>query len=1279
MTDIRSYFVLTFCFLTFTAVFPSVSYMNAGDWPTWRHDASRSGATNESLPSHLALLWTRQSPRLSPAWQEDPRLHYDAVYEPIVSNGLMYKASSRNDSISAYDIHTGVERWRFIAGGPIRFAPISNDGLLFFGADDGCFYCLDQSDGSLTWKFQVAPNNRRVIGNGRMISVWPIRGGAVLKNGSIWFTAGVWSFEGTFLCSFDVGSAREAASSLAGSDYTLTHLRNSKLRNVTIETLDGLTPQGYLAATDERLIVPCGRSNVAIREFANPSKSLVVPKYSTHGATNYHVSGTGRFLFHGSMNFDLEASKEIQPGAGYPVFADGVMYFGKSGVLSAQSLAAPKTVVRKDRRGNDIGELEFQSLWNITNQQVYDVPPEASDPKWFTEWLATNPLQIDLKAGQRLYGHQGKRLFAVELSEAGNAPTIVWNKEIDGVARSMIAADGKLIVVTVEGIIYCFGSEAEFPELAAPAVHHQDDVSTPQPTVVMSAVTESILKEEEFRAGYCLVLGAGSGILALDLLRHSDLQMVLVEPDPIVTKELRERLDREGVYGTRIAIIQESLETAGLPPYFANLVVSEDFSSFSDLAQNRTLQAVYKSTRPYGGSWRFALTDEQHVALKENIATAQLVNADLKRIDGLSCVTRVGSLPGAANWTHEYGDASNTLMSHDELVRTPLGILWFGGPSANGELFYNRHFWPPGMAVVDGRMFIQGPGKLTAVDVYTGRIMWQRSLEDKEGYRPGRRGNDFEDQLSGFHFLAVEDSVYLVMVDRCVRIDPGNGRTLAEFRFEDPGDKWGSVQVEGDMIIAELFRQTEKFGLMPVEIVALNRQTGQKQWSRKAELSFPMHAISGDRVYCFDGALEDFYRDWKRKGLLPKASEQKHIVAFDLRTGKEVWRVPAEKTITWLSFSREHNILMASSKNGMAAYFGDDGYQLWEKQADAEGFKGHPENLWDKIILWKDQILDQRGPGRAYNIQTGLPIQRQHPITKDQVEWEFTKTGHHCNYAIANPHMMTFRADSAGFCNIDGATTGRLEGFRSGCRNSLIPANGVLNAPNFAEGCICGYPLFTSLSLVHLPTAENWSYSALRVDPAKDGIKQLGINFGAPGDRLDDVGVYWVGYPSRVSSSPGIGITLSGQLEYFRHHVSLSNVHISDDDPNVNAATSDLNWIYSSGVEGVSQLKIAIGPGNERKFTVELLFATPHDVENIGERVFHIAIQGQERLRDFDIAAERANQARESDKETTNSLIKKVFHGIVAKDAIEISFTAVNRQPVLCGLQLTLEEPLGAD
>src|SRR5207253_5333674 len=105
---------------------------------------------------------------------------------------------------------------------------------------------------------------------------------------------------------------------------------------------------------------------------------------------------------------------------------------------------------------------------------------------------------------------------------------------------------------------------------------------------------------------------------------------------------------------------------------------------------------------------------------------AKLVNATVTEHDGLIRLTRVGAVPGAANWTHEHADAANTRVSKDQLVKAPLGVLWFGGPSNDGIL--PRHGHGPQPQVIDGRLIIEGVDMLRAVDIYTGRLLWTADL-----------------------------------------------------------------------------------------------------------------------------------------------------------------------------------------------------------------------------------------------------------------------------------------------------------------------------------------------------------------------------------------------------------------------------------------------------------------------------------------------------------------------------------------------------------------------
>ena len=1222
------------CFMGIVAV--NASILSAGDWPMWRSDANRSASTAEQLPATLHLQWTRQYEPLKPAWPEDPRIHFDATYEPIILGSTMLISSSRNDSVTALETRTGEEKWRFYTNGPVRFAPVAADKRVYFGADDGYFYCLNADDGKLVWKFSAAPSNRKVLGNERLTSVWPMRGGPVLADGQIHFTVGVWPFEGTFLYTLDAATGKKTDGQPAKQ----------------IKTLRDVTPQGYLAATDSRLYIPCGRSVVTCLDL-NSRRLVPSINYPTSGVTNTNVAVVDQWLFHGGISYDTKSSAQLSITARDPILADDVVYFGNDGDVVAYDLQNPKVVEFKDRRGRPQKRTEMSLRWRLKNKDIRAIPDLPGQQ--FRQWLTKHPLKVHIKAGSRLYGHQENELFAIDLPSAEGEPGVSWKTTIEGTPSSLLAADGRLYVVTREGAISCFGKEQSEPR------HHVDSESLNVVANDNAAKRAAeILAQSEQRDGYALILGIQNGRLTEELVRQSNLRLIVIEDDREKVAALRRRLDAQGLYGKRVVVHAGDPLSFGLPPYLANLIVSENPHATGMHKPRAFAQTVFASLRPYGGVACLELSNSDHDDFVHTVSNSKLPNAEVKRSNSLTLLSRAGSLPGSADWTHEYGDPSNTLMSHDTLVKAPLGVLWFGGPSSSGELFYNRHYWGPSMAVIGGRMFIQGPGKMTAVDVYTGRILWQIPLGENDKINEGRRGNNFEKVLSGFHYLAVEDGIYLVDGRKgCIRFDPATGKKLSRFTLPDPESDWGRIRVKSDLLVTEVFRKVDKdYGIktdekMPVELIVMNRYSGEIVWSKKAEMSFPLFAISGDRVFCFDGALENLYRDSKRKGLVPKAADTRYVVALDLKSGKELWKYTTDTIATWVNYSEEHDVLMVSNRKGMTAYRGQNGKELWKKYSEGKGFRGHPENLWDKVIVWNDRIIDQRGPGAAYDIETGNPIIRRHPLTNKPIPWEFTKAGHHCNYAIASTHLLTFRAAEAGFCDIVSGNTSRLGGFRSGCRNSLIPANGVLNAPNYAHGCVCGFSLFTSLALTHLPEAEVWSYSAITLKEKDDSIERVGINFGAPGDRLAANGTLWLDYPNVGGSSPAITIsTLPKSPQLFQQHSAL-------------VEGDELKWVAASGVEGDLTATIVLNPQAEqaKSYTVRLHFSEPHE-KNPGERIFDVSLQGETVLDNFDVVATAGKQ---------NRAVVKELHGIQAVKDLKIELKSTRDKALLSGVEIVAE------
>jgi hypothetical protein len=102
--------------------------------------------------------------------------------------------------------------------------------------------------------------------------------------------------------------------------------------------------------------------------------------------------------------------------------------------------------------------------------------------------------------------------------------------------------------------------------------------------------------------------------------------------------------------------------------------------------------------------------------------------------------------------------------------------------------------------------------------------------------------------------------------------------------------------------------------------------------------------------------------------------------------------------------------------------------------------------------------------GQVYDVRTGKPTDRS---------FAFARGG--CNYAVANGHMVMLRGRSVSYVDLSTAKSQSLYAIRSGCSNSLVAADGLLNVPNFAVGCVCNYPIQTSFAMVHMPEVAGWN------------------------------------------------------------------------------------------------------------------------------------------------------------------------------------------------------------
>ena len=153
---------------------------NSSDWPTYRHDSSRSGSTEMNVPANLKLRWTgKLAGRLS---------------APVVADGKVLVASVDTHAVHALDAKTGQAVWSYTAGGRVDTPPTLHKGLAVFGCRDGWVYCLDADNGKLAWRFRAAPEDRLVGAYGRLESAWPVHGSVLIQNERAYVVAGRSSF-----------------------------------------------------------------------------------------------------------------------------------------------------------------------------------------------------------------------------------------------------------------------------------------------------------------------------------------------------------------------------------------------------------------------------------------------------------------------------------------------------------------------------------------------------------------------------------------------------------------------------------------------------------------------------------------------------------------------------------------------------------------------------------------------------------------------------------------------------------------------------------------------------------------------------------------------------------------------------------------------------------------------------------------------------------------------------------------------------------------------------
>lgn len=1222
--------------LTFLLVLLSLtSFGQQHDWPMWRYDFGRTASTPEQLADKLYLQWKVKYSLRTPVW-DDPLnqnlMQFDRIFEPVVADNKIFIGFNDQDKVIALDINNGKELWHYYADGPVRLPLAINKGRVYFTSDDGNCYCLDGATGSLIWKVSLAPASNKLLGNKRLISMWPSRGGIVIKDNILYTAASIFPLMGTFIYAINTETGAVVwKNEGTGSSYTLQPHKSPAFANVA--------PQGIFTISGDCLLVAGGRSVPAAFDLKTGEELYYQLAESGKTGGAFTCANDKIFFNHHrermTYMYDAQNGNKLKSDAGeYPVIdGDNIYFSGKR--ITASSLG-------------DKNKLE--SLWK-------------------SDYSAANDL---IKAGNCLYAADSTGITAIRISD--NKPTKLWSIKTDENIERLLAANGKLIAVSGDGEILVFGNT---PVSEVSLIKKSENTLT-----FKSSAVDEIIKATSVTSGYSVVFGTKDLDLLKGLISKTALTIIAFDKDPSRISYLRNYFDNLGVKADRLGFLAAGESFPLLPKYFSSLTIIDDVDYLKDMDDD-VLRSIYECTRPYDGKIWMRTSRREQKQLTAKLETLNLYGAEEAKGTGYSLITRTGSLEGVDEWTHNYGDISNTLKSDDQRVKAPLGILWFGGNSNMDVL--PRHGHGPGEQVIDGRLIIQGMNSISGRDVYTGRVLWERKFdkliddtwlvyydESYDGENPLDPKYNQEhlagSNARGTNFIATKEYVYVIEGAVCHLIDIQTGELVKDFTTGDAATQnLGYIGVYNDYLILgnnftnfpEIRDPDEKtvdkrmsnFDVTASdELIVLNRFTGEKLWNIKAKNGFIHNSVicGDDMLFCLDKLPQDLETKLKRRGEpLPAGSR---MLFIDIKSGNIAKEDTKDIFGTWLGYSSEYKYLLQATRPSRDMLTGETGNRMIVYNVKTN------EKVWDKPakyanppILHGDRIYTE---GEGFSLLTGEPIFEKDLITGEDKKWTY-KREYGCGIVVASEYLLTFRSASAGFVNLDLFDgTGSLGGWKSSCSTNLIVADGVLNSPDYTRTCQCPYQNQTSLALVNMPWMTYWANSNYKWSGKQ--IKQLGLNLNAPGDRTSDKNVLWIEYPFVGGASPEIPVKLD-TVNYFtirKEPISVS----SESTP----------WISASAVGGIRSLEITLSKEKETQVTsykVNLYFSELEE-KKTGERVFDVAIQGNKVLENFDIVSQAGK---------TNKEIVKTFTGIEAGSTLKIEMNPKTGNTILSGIELVEE------
>lgn len=988
-------------------------------WPTFRRDPSRSAATNEPLDDAMFERWRIDAAAPMPSWPEPmqrsfwqnidevvPRVVFDLANHPVSNGSEVVFGSSRTDHVTCLDLQTGATLWTFATEGPIRFAPIIDGDGVIVASDDGFLYRLALSTGDLVWKTRLAPEDRRLPGNGRLISTWPIRTGPVLDRGVLHASCGLFPKFGTWAFGLDPATG-------------------DVLWKVP---MNGVSPQGYLLASSTRLFVPTGRT---APHMLGRGDGRDLGAFSVPGGTfallveDLLVAGPGS---KGELSAALISTKET-----------AAQFEADRGVITPELIVLHRGEVVRAIDRSRLKDLQAERKDLVRAQAAREATGEPiSDLRAALATNSTNMIECELwqrsiegfaiaKAADGII--IGSRDEVVMLDAASGAER--WRAPINGRGTGLAIANGHLLVATDRGTLHAFGTD---DGLTVGRLPNTGVAFEPNQALL------SIVRDAAMDRGIAIVLEPHSLDDALSLATETDLHVVVISSDP----DVREALRTSGLYGDGIV----ALEAPSIIDNVANVVLSNEAPT--DAARRlvrpdggvlltpardgpftvwtrEALDGAQDWTHPYAGAGNSASSDDALVSGEALLqwfggpGPARMVDRHLRTTASLAAGGRL-FIP--ANDTVIAVDAYNGI----ELWETPLpGFTRTGAPLDGG-------WW-----ALDGNdVFAAVADHALRLDQRTGAIMDRLSLPVA-----ANQGSEQE-----WGWLAVEDGLLLGSAARPDAARREQSRAVIEEQYNDHQSLAVSHSVFAIDPVSRETKWVHRGNAIPNTTLAVH--DGHVYFlesvnapSTTGRLSGTALGANGIDVVALDATNGEEL--WRTPIDQPKIDHSVFLA------------VAHNALVVTSSFDSDNQIRYCAT-----TFDPKTGVLRWQHEHDnnRRGTDGHHGEVVHHPVILEHVVVAEP---MVYDLLTGEPVD----LTGKGAFAVRGRSG--CGTISASKDCLFFRNGNPSVIELKdggGESTKLTLSSRPGCWINIIPSQGLILMPESSAGCVCGFSLQTSMALV---------------------------------------------------------------------------------------------------------------------------------------------------------------------------------------------------------------------